>query len=598
MFKKVLVSILSLTIIAAPMHSHALDLSKAFGNLVGPSGGVYANSPGRYQSGARVGFSAGGLEVRIPSKPAVPQLFSVTMPSFEAGCNGISGHFGGFSFISGQEFVTMLKSIGSGVALGFVTSLVIKTFCAPCEAVIQELKAAAQAAAEFARNACQIGQGLAASWLSSGGSGEQKNTDNECSVGASSGGSTIDASAAFKSVCNGLSSARKFVRENFTEQLQELNNKYGGGSSGGAAQEVVVAAGECKVGTGNRTWTKLTNGFLVAAKNPTLSQAHAEEYSKAILLMNIMGVEIAGEKGKEFFCETSNGTQKVKMVAGDDSVIYCPPILDVNTMLGVFLCGNPSQYIAEEGKLLQRNVGGSSSALTQYCRSYYTGTTTTNGEAKVDPTKMEILTCGSDTVSCSKMDKQPLSKVITGSGLLIQINELLQEAVTAVRTNQPIASVKDKQGKLIGPEILALIQAAPYPLYQAINAAAIYPTATADLMDTMSVLVAEQFAYAMIDDLLKIENKSGADPSVAGLCMTRDTADSILSFLERMRGVTYARRQQIAQNFNLQQGIIEQIRQLNLAIQRDVLNTEMISNTTLANKFTSSINQNISKPSN
>jgi len=180
LLKKILCLVLAVTTAIAPLSANAVDLGKAFDNLIGPGVGVTVNQPGRYQSGARNSFSGGGVEVRVPRATNVPQLFSISPPRIEAGCNGISAHFGGFSFISGKEFEALLKQIASGAALGFVTSLVMKTLCPPCEAIVQELKTAAQFAANLAKNSCQFGAKLGREFLA--GLGTSPSSEDKCAL--------------------------------------------------------------------------------------------------------------------------------------------------------------------------------------------------------------------------------------------------------------------------------------------------------------------------------------------------------------------------------------------------------------------------------
>lgn len=571
--RKIMCLVLAVATALSPLTATAVDLGSAFTNLLGPGAGATVNSPGRYQSGARTGFTAGGLDVRLPRPGNAPALFSVTPPKFEAGCNGISAHFGGFSFISGAEFEALLKQIASGAVTGFVTSLLFKTLCPQCEAVIQELKTAAQMASRLARDSCQIGRQMADRFLS--GVGSSGDASPQCALTVSRQNGSADALMGFDSLCSGLGKIRDSMRD-----FNQSTAKWLDGATGTPAQQELAKdlSADCGATSGNLTWSRLAALDSSGAINDDM-----EGYRRKLLLLNIMGAELRhGSDSEPASCALGDGS--VDATSKDKENVYCPPRLVAQQLVGAFMCGDPD-------KLNDMKKSGSNSAVLRYCADVYN----TAKSSTQDVANQGWVCEGDDTLSgrarCLKLKTAPVSEIIKGKGFLLQVNDLLRSGVQRVRENKPFTGV-DSNG-VDGKDIVALMQVAPYPLYQAINAAAIYPAAAEDLVDTISVLVAEQFAYAMFDEVIRLPNRS----STAGAyCVSRNQADRILEFIGNLRAFNASRRQQIAQNFAVQEGITEQIRQLNVAIQRQVITADMLHSGSAAQMFNKAVNRSISSP--
>lgn len=72
-----------------------------------------ASSPQVAVDAQRGVVSGGALQIRSPVTPFSAQALNFTPPSFSGGCSGIGLYGGSFSFISGQQFVQMLRSIAA-----------------------------------------------------------------------------------------------------------------------------------------------------------------------------------------------------------------------------------------------------------------------------------------------------------------------------------------------------------------------------------------------------------------------------------------------------------------------------------------------------
>lgn len=553
---KIICFFMALITALSPLQASAIDLDNAFGALLGPGAAAHINKPGRYQSGARNGFTGGGVDVRIPKPGNAPALFSISMPRIQAGCNGISAHFGGFSFISGKEFEMLLKQIASGAALGFVTSLVMKMLCAPCEEIVATLRAAAQLAARLAKDSCQIGRNLASQFMS--GLGSDSGGDSRCAVTSAAQGGSADPLMSFQSLCNtldGVSSTLKGWNQDLTNLLP------GGTGSTAAIKAAKDEQVDCNLGNGNMTWRFLTT---FDNKNSSDSSDNNEAYHRKLMLINIMGAKMryAGNDS-QVGCDHKDGTNTVLSEGSPE--LYCTPTISGPDVVKYFMCGSPANA---------QNT--TSQRIKSICSEIYripTGGTSGGSVASTDTTHQAWQCRGgdSDKSTCKYLELKDAGEVFQGKGFLLSVNELLRDGVRRVRENKSMDTVENG---IDGKQILALMQVAPYPLYQAINAAAVYPAAADDLVDTLSVMVSEQFAYAMLDDLLKIEGRSSTN---TGKCVTKEMADKMLEFITSLRQLNFARSQQIANNFAVQQGLTEQIRQINIAIQRQVLSGDMLS---------------------
>jgi hypothetical protein len=546
MFKKIISLTLSVLVAIAPMQSQAIDLTGSFNSLMASGGGsVSTNSPGAFSSQARAGFTGGGVEIRIPRQSGAPSLLSITPPKIEAGCNGISSHFGGFSFISAQAFGDLLKKIASGAALGFVSSLVMKTLCPACEAIVSDLKAEAAKAAQLARNSCQWGQEQGRAFRA--GLSESLSKSQLCSTNEASENGNLDSLAAWAGLCNTTESAVDTMKTRAGISTSASSNP---GSSNYEEETAKNAQLLCTIAGGNLTWNRL-------AVFDSSESSDEDSYRRKLMLLNILGATIAkGGTDDVTTCEykSGQGMSTATLTAGEDT-LYCVPQADTKVLSSLFLCGAPDI----DGAFAKN----SSSRIREYCQA-------AAGQRSVVKDTYKIWKCD-EPVKCSKMTLTSPDALISGEGFLVTVNKLLLEAVNRVRTD---TGFDDADGR----QIMKLIQVAPYPLYQAINAAAVYPAAALDLLDTMSILVAEQFTYALLDETLTVNNRVNST-----VCpMSEAQASKMLDFMSALRVENKNRTAMMGQNLVTQQALTRQIQELNLAIQQQVLSEDLMSTGRLA----------------
>lgn len=145
----VLAITLTLTQLAYPMSmQQVFDGVNANANVTNPA----------VLQGQTMNVATGGsLFMRAPQ--STYNIAALTPPSFSAGCGGIDLYAGGLSFINKDQFVSMLRNIGSN-ALGYGFKLAIQNLCPTCDNVMQSLQSVSDAMNKLNINSCEAAKGL------------------------------------------------------------------------------------------------------------------------------------------------------------------------------------------------------------------------------------------------------------------------------------------------------------------------------------------------------------------------------------------------------------------------------------------------------
>lgn len=151
MSKILIISLLISLIIAEPSYAGgvASELESMFKSM-GDSSNVI--KPGHFTDQSRGYYTGGSFYSRTPARNA--QLMNIQMPSFKAGCGGIDLFTGGFSYISSEQLVKMLKSIGSA-GKTYAFQLALQTVTPQIYNIINELNALAQEVNNLNINSCE-----------------------------------------------------------------------------------------------------------------------------------------------------------------------------------------------------------------------------------------------------------------------------------------------------------------------------------------------------------------------------------------------------------------------------------------------------------
>lgn len=86
-------------------------------------------------------------------------IVQLAAPRIDAGCGGIDIFFGSFSFVNGEQFEQLLRSLASS-AVGFAIKSAIQAMCNPCAAIINELETAIRELNALAKNTCAIANAM------------------------------------------------------------------------------------------------------------------------------------------------------------------------------------------------------------------------------------------------------------------------------------------------------------------------------------------------------------------------------------------------------------------------------------------------------
>lgn len=519
--KKTLVSLLVVSMLATP--AHAFNLDSAFSSLTGGSTVAY-NEPGHYSNSARNNFVLGGVDARLPRKKTT--LMSITPPTLNAGCQGISAHFGGFSFVSGEQIEQLINSIAAN-ATGMVVSLVLKTLCPLCQGVIEAMTHMAQQASKMSIDSCQVGSNL----LSSAGSlfGADPNSAGDtagtvCGRRVANGGQYQDYLDGMTQACNTVSGAVAEL-EKFTAKPAPANSP-------------TTATGDREIlDVGNRTWEAL-KAIGYGGKDD-------ESIAARTLLMNMIGTRVVTAKNED-------GSAR-------EAPLMYPPALAPDRLMDLYMCG-----VSEWTGSLESTQYGAASLVC--------GST----QARRATGAEEIWSCDHEPDKClyPKVVKVGELKGLQGAGFLYRVADLLHRAADDIRMERPLRD----------PELISLLERVPYPVYQVINVAAIYPVASKDLIDSTSAIIAESMAQTMFEDFARNSRTTLGPTNFNQQDMLR-----IQAAMESFTTTLAQRKSLIASRIATQEMMMENIRTLNLAIQKEVMGSEMLGTSKFANVVTESV---------
>ncbi|MHB1666119.1 conjugal transfer protein TraH [Thiomonas sp.] len=506
----------------------------ALGNLL--SGvDISTTTPGNYSTQARDAFVAGGFTVHFPTNNF--QLINITPPSFSAGCGGISMFFGGLSFISGAQFSALVQNLMQAV-LGYAVELAIQTLCPACEAVLQVLQKAAQLANALANNTCRLAKAIV-----NGGAGmlglPQLDTTSgatqQCGkTTASTGNGSGFLSSLNSGVCQFATAANK--------ELNSINTSLSGGAQSADSNKL-------KDRLGNLTY------------NALVAMGVTDKESQEILLSLV-------------------GTQ-INLPGSPPGQPYQPLDMNLdgrnlNPLVYAWMCGTGP---LSANTALSKVPGGQTA-----CAALGGG-----GMGNMELQNAELYVCtGEDTAFqgasdgiCSIMTVEPMSTVLPTwssmdtSGFIATVGATLNMAVTDVANGQSIAQND--------PNAIALIQEVPFPLYQVINLAAVYPDIASELIAnaalTISYMLTEKMLLQIMQDLQQADT---APKRVIGI-------QRILRVAEGIRTNTYAINQRILVTNNLELQMMGEVRQVNRLVQNQVMQEGLMGNQAFATGLMSNI---------
>lgn len=125
-----------------------------------------ATPSGVYEGQSRGFVTGGSVSVRLPNETVQP--LSVSLPHLRSGCGGVDLFLGAISYISADDLIRKMKTIGSSFA-SYAFMMALKTLCSPCENIMEKLEAASRAANSLSVDTCRAGESLAEGIFGEGG---------------------------------------------------------------------------------------------------------------------------------------------------------------------------------------------------------------------------------------------------------------------------------------------------------------------------------------------------------------------------------------------------------------------------------------------
>lgn len=412
---------------------------------------------GVYNSQVRGFMTAGGFSVSFPQRRV--NLISITPPQVNAGCGGISLFTGGLSFISGDQFVAMLKGIAAD-SLGEAFSIAVRTLCPVCATVLADLQKAAQMASKLAMDQCGAAMGLLESGIESV-PGLQQFLQGRASLDKGSSGESSDFLGAmdeFTGKFDKALSSRIDSLRTITDPVQR-------------AEALNTSP------LGNDTWKVLAGmsvvqkTFILSLLGTTLKLPDAGVESGTEIASSVKQVPVSPSLSVDdlakllLFGVEGNHNQQL-------SLLECP----ANQAGELWECLRPQPVLVSQSRWYRESQSAVSGGVNLAANGFYGFT-----------------------------------------------YAILLQAVTNVAENKPLGtsvtvtlppSVYGRDAKVEAHFTLEQLQGfiglSRLPLYRAINLAAFYPSISATLISGIADVVAEHYAVAYIDHYLLNDKKTDA----------------------------------------------------------------------------------------
>ena len=533
----VLLALAGVAFLSVAGTARAGGISGALSNLLSGAG-VSANGPGYFSSEARGVYLMGGADVRFPTRTS-PTLLSVNPPYVYAGCGGISAYFGGMSYINGSQIKQLIQEIAQN-SIGLVSMLAIKELCPQCADVISEMQAIAQKAADLSISSCSMSK-----WLIQKGAGLMGGTanfsDNTQSTLAATDAAMGKSSGYLADMYNGVNDAANFLN-NIDSDITAQEKAAGVNPNSQVGQATLCASGgEC-----NTVWNLLDQSDLGNSTAP-------EVIWDKTLLMNLIGTKVVCPKGGSCPQLPNTGFEIYPATLGIAGA--SGPAGSMYNVYRLFLCG------------MNWRTSGKSAAVQQVI-DYYCGGVNKSQQAGTGFSKLVVFQCGDSdlysnpAVPCTDIVREPLEQSLLGNteGYLPYVANILDQGVQEVINNQPLDN-----------QVIALLQIVPAPLYQAVNAAAVFPSASQEMVMSMSVYTADLLVDDEIRHIARTAGRLQASSEIPQAQITQ-----LYRFLGAMIAQAKENNKSFMTSIQMQQTLMQQIREINSAVARETVSQGLL----------------------
>lgn len=483
--------IIVLTFLFTTMQVQASALSNAFSGLLNGTSSVTTQG-GVFAGKMETTITGGGYQINFAPQHTV-NLFSFVPPQVNVGCSGISAFTGGLSFVNGKQIQAVLQQISQGVVAGLFLAAV-GALCPHCEQWITKIEDWLQKASALAINGCQMGMSIAQDMANTALSAAH----HKCVNLAASTNTDSDVFAAKQVTCNGESATSKYVNKLWTQAF---------GSDSGSTDPTTpndCTMMQSAVGTGNSTWAFLHN----------MGAWQTEPYL-ADLFMSLEGTYVYNTKAAA--------------AVGPPLYNLTPPTINASQFVSIFMCGtDPSswvktRYITQAGGVGDNSFSAVFNAMQQtclvqfglnaakglsllYCADTSDPTGILSDVTNPDPYLPPCKQGGSTTCSNAGTQSYNGCAFVTEAPLLY-LSSVAFPGVPPIGAtgfqyyvlNQLAEGVYDIQNNIALPKsVIQLINVSPFPLYKALNIAAVYPSVSADLIATNTAALGRLLALAYV----------------------------------------------------------------------------------------------------
>jgi len=587
-------------------------LSDAFNNGLN----VTTSDPGKFKSQVRSSVMLGSGRMRFGnSSAATPLGINIVPPSLDIGCNGIDWHFGGLSWINGENMERMLKAAGPA-ALMYIVSLAINALCEDCANVLHKVIEALQKAANSSMNACQLGQGLVDAALGMA-------SDQYCKNGSAQMGEADNFSAA-RAMCEGNSLFHLkdlgFVKtvndsiDSLSSMTSDLFHGYFSGSVNPLDQGIGAEkeANSKKMRIGNHAWEALKRVGIVMdppdirSLSLTMSEAEALElYKESIamgeLFMSAMNFKVIVTP------ETEDEESEAQTFSAQ---------LQPRDLLGILECGT--------GYFNNSIVDSSDVALEPAARDIVkdecdrlfaaSNADGTSGGGTITAATIQIYVCSDDSslstglisgtenmvyftkcysaqqpyvskINLAKWAKRGYVESVLANGTigmavarLYSVSKKIQGIGGAGCTgNYSISDSPDAGNTTLCPEEIALLENAPFPLYKVVNLAALYPALRKPLFDVygriMGLMMAEQYLMNYVRGAQQFATQQPVS-SKMGQEIIWQLDEQITSIQDQLKSAL----DRVGADLERATILTEQINRLEQRLRNDIFNRQILGN--------------------
>lgn len=545
--RNLLIAALMGTSLLAGQAAEASSIGDAFNGLLAGTTSATTNG-GIFSGKTRTTITGGGYNINFAPSQNV-NLISITPPSLSAGCGGISAFFGGLSYINGAQIQQLLQNISQGVTAGLFLAA-MGAICPQCEQWIAKAEDWLQKASSLAINGCQMGMSIAQDMANK----VHSETDHKCVNLAAATNTASDTLAASQSTCNGQSATLSYLSGVWTSAF---------GSN--ASSTAPTAVNECVAlqnvaGTGNTTWAALHSigGWV---NYPYVSD----------LLMSLVGTT-AYDETKKTYAPTGS-------------------LIDANQFIAFYECGTSPASWTQTAYLqnlvqsagtgtLNVAVGGNSMGtvftnMQSYCLRELTASAYQNTAAKV-------LACvdSSGNVSASAFTNgcpsvKAVSAFTMGSWGLNAKGGPGAEGFDYYVLNTLAKGVYEiANNKALTTDVIELINVSPFPLYKALNIAAVYPSVSATILSDNAQALGMMLSLAYIRHELKMIKSGVTGKPVclpAGVLKAYHRAEMLMSDQIQVKF------QQINTIYAHEQMVINQVKDVNQSILNNIYSDGLMS---------------------